>query len=144
MPNPLNGVIAAAGLGWQLTSHGWAGLGAGVAGLGVAFALVIVPFAMRLYRGGDAKLVMALGVWLGPTRAAWMFLWGVALGGLVAAALVLTAGSSLRQRVRRNLTTAARTVTLPQVEGDRPARLHVPMALAFSAGAVVALLWEVT
>lgn len=129
-------------MAWQLQSRGWDGLLVASLGMLTGLALVIVPFAVRLYRGGDAKLVIALGAWLGPARCAWMFLWGVALGGLVAAGLLLVAGREARARIRRNLETAARTATLPQVEENRPAALHVPMALAFSAGAVVASLWR--
>ncbi len=144
VPNALNGALAAVGLTAQVFAEGWHGLLTGVLGMAVAFGLVLVPFAMRLYRGGDAKLVIALGAWLGPLAAAYMFLWGVALGGLVAAGMVLAGGPALRRRVGRTLKDAALTATLPQVEPDRPARLHAPMALAFSAGAVVARLWEVT
>ncbi len=142
VPNGLNAAIALCGLAYQLHHFGGAGLLTGLGGMGVGFALIIVPFALRLYRGGDAKLVIALGAWLGAGTTAWMFLWGVALGGLVAVGVLLFAGDAARSQIRQNLERAARTVSLPTVEADRPARLHVPMALAFSVGAVVALSWR--
>ena len=142
VPNGLNAAIVVCGLVVQLYLGGWSGLVD--AGLGVAtgFALVLLPFALRLYRGGDAKLVIAFGAWLGPAATAWAFLWGVALGGVVAAGVLLTAGRAERARIRRNLEAAAATVSIPRVEADRPARLHVPMAVAFAVGAVVALAWS--
>lgn len=116
------------------------GLAHGALGFVVAFALVIVPFAVRLYRGGDAKLVMALGVWLGPMGALWMFLWGVALGGVLAVGVYLTLDAATRQSIRDNFAAAGRTASLPAVEARAHSR-HVPMALAFGAGAVIAAGW---
>jgi prepilin peptidase CpaA len=141
VPNALNAALALAGFGWQWRSAGLPGLADGALGLLVGFALVIGPFALRLYRGGDAKLVIALGAWLGPARTAWTFLWGVAFGGLVAIGVLIVSRREHRARIVDNLRLAAGTATLPAVEPDRPARLHVPMALAFGAGAVAALLW---
>ena len=142
MPNPLNGAIAAAGLGWQVTSHGWAGLGAGAAGLGVALALVIVPFALRLYRGGDAKLILAMGMWLGPSTVAWAFLFGVAAGGLLGVVVAAAGGREARREIRQTVEAAVATATLPQVDPNRASHRHVPMAIAFGAGAFAALWWR--
>ena len=141
MPNALNGAILLAGCGSQIWRARLTGLLDALMGAGVGFALVLVPFAIRLYRGGDAKLVIALGAWLGPLGALWTFLWGAALGGIGALVMVLTMDRAARQRVRQNLELAARTATLPQVEA-RASRSHVPMAVAFSAGAVVTLVWR--
>lgn len=141
VPNPLNLGVALSGVAAQVAAQGAAGAGQAALGVAVAFALMIGPFAVRLYRGGDAKLVMALGAWLGPRGAAWMCLWGVALGGVLALGVYLTADPETRRSVRANFTAAARTATVPVVEA-RAAQRHVPMALAFSAGAVIAALWR--
>ncbi len=142
MPNSLNAAIAAAGLVAQAHRGGLDGLTAAALGMATALGLVIVPFALRLYRGGDAKLLIAIGAWLGPVTTAWAFVWGVAIGGGLAIAMALAAGPEARARVRQNLEMAARTVTVPAVEDDRPARLHVPMAVAFAVGALVAMSWR--
>lgn len=142
MPNALNAAIAAAGLVAQAHRGGVDGVATAALGMATAFALVIVPFGLRLYRGGDAKLLIAIGAWLGPVATAWAFLWGVAIGGGLAIAMAFAAGPEARAQVRRNLETAARTVTVPAVEDDRPARLHVPMAVAFAAGTLVAMVWR--
>lgn len=142
VPNTLNGTICAVGLVWQLSAVGYPGLLEGALGVLAAFVLVIGPFAMGLYRGGDAKLVMALGAFLGPRLTIWMFVWGVAFGGVLAVVVFATAGRAVRQSIVENLMISARTATRPEVEAGRPARLHVPMAVAFAAGAVVALGWR--
>lgn len=149
VPNALNAAIAAAGLAWQMIGAPAAGavggplegLLDGALGMLTGLGVVIVPFALRLYRGGDAKLVIALGAWLGPGRTAWAFLWGAAFGAAVALGVLAVAGRDLRRRVARNLKLAAGTVSLPAVEPDRGGRHHVPMALAFAGGALAALLW---
>ncbi|MBU0550929.1 A24 family peptidase [Myxococcota bacterium] len=139
--NQANMAYLLVGVAAQLSRGGWAGALDALAGVGVAFALVILPFAARLYRGGDAKFILATGAWLGPQLVAWMFLWGVALGGALALVLIATSGAELRGRIRRGLGASARTLTLPAVEEDRPAHLHVPMALAFAVGALIATVW---
>lgn len=140
VPNGLNLAMACAGLLYQLARHGWSGLGDGGLGLAAGFGLVIVPFALRLHRGGDAKLVMALGCWLGPEGVCWAYLWGVAVGGLVAVGVLASADAQFRRRVLTHLGLSARTLTLPHVEPEREARRHVPMALAFAVGAALTLL----
>ncbi len=140
--NALNGAICVTGIGWQLSVSGLWGVVDGALGIAVGFGLIIGPFAMRLYRGGDAKLVMALGAFLGPRLTIWMFLWGAAFGGVLALVLLAFAGGPARRAMVNNLKVAAQTGTRPEVEKDRPARLHVPMAVAFAAGAIVAATWR--
>lgn len=140
VPNALNGAIAAVGLAAQGLHAGWDGLLDGGLGIAVGFALILVPFALRLYRGGDAKLVMALGAWLGPVTIAWAFGLGVVIGGVLGG-VMLIGDRETRARVSASIKTAAATRTMPQVEPDRAARRHVPMAVAFGLGAVGAILW---
>lgn len=141
MPNPLNAALALAGLAANAWLGGWAGLWHGALGLAIAFGLILVPFALRLYRGGDAKLVIALGAWLGPRDIAWGFGFGVVLGGVLGL-LMLIGDPETRRRVTESVKAAAVTATAPQVEADRGARRHVPMAVAFGAGALLARLWQ--
>lgn len=140
VPNALNLTLALAGLLAQGCHTGWDGLLHGGLGVAVGFALILVPFALRLYRGGDAKLVMALGAWLGPVTVAWAFGLGVVIGGLLGG-LMLIGDRETRARVTTSVKAAAATQTMPQIEPDRGARRHVPMAVAFGLGAVGAMLW---
>ena len=139
VPNALNLTIGVVGALFQIVRFGVDGLVGAALGFLAAFALVIIPFAIRLHRGGDAKLVLALGIWLGPRLAFWAYVWGIAVGGLVAIGVMIAAGPDTRRRIVRNLKMAAATVTMPVVDDDRPARFHVPMALAFSVGTIVAI-----
>ncbi|MGK0359046.1 MAG: prepilin peptidase CpaA [Bradymonadia bacterium] len=138
VPNALNFAIALTGLGAQGWHGGWHGLLQGGLGIAVGFALIVLPFALRLYRGGDAKLVIALGAWLGPASIAWAFGFGVVIGGLLGG-LMLLRDRETRARVSASVKAAIVTQTMPQVEPDRTARQHVPMAVAFGLGAVLAL-----
>ncbi len=139
VPNALNGGLALVGLVFAALSGGVWGLVQAILGLATGFALVILPFALRVYRGGDAKLVMAMGAWLGPALTLWSFLFGMVAGGLLGIAMALLGGREARQEIRRSVEAAVITASLPHVDPHRPARRHVPMALAFGAGAFVAL-----
>ena len=138
VPNALNLALALAGLGVHAWHASWDGLLHGGLGIAIGFALILVPFALRIYRGGDAKLVIALGAWLGPVTVAWAFGFGVVIGGLLGG-LMLLRSRETRERVSASVKTAVVTQTMPQVESDRTARQHVPMAVAFGLGAVLAV-----
>lgn len=142
VPNALNAALALAGVAAQTVTGGLAGLWAAALGGAVAFALVIVPFALRLYRGGDAKLILAMGMWLGPSTVAWAFLFGVAAGGLLGVVVAAAGGREARREIRQTVEAAVATATLPQVDPNRASHRHVPMAIAFGAGAFAALWWR--
>lgn len=74
----------------------WQGIGmhylAGLIGLLVCFAL----FSVRIFGGGDAKLLPAVLIWIGP--GAWMpYVYGVALAGGLLALLILMSRRLLPQ-----------------------------------------------
>jgi len=58
-------------------------MGWGVVGLLIGFGVLIVPWLMHGMGAGDVKLMMAIGVWLGPALTLWSFLVGVLIGGLI-------------------------------------------------------------
>lgn len=108
-------------------------------GLLVGFGIILVPLALRLYRGGDAKLVIALGAWLGPVGILWAFGFGVVLGGVLGVLMVL-GDPETRRAVTESVKASALTKTTPVV-AERDTRRHVPMAVAFGAGAIIARFW---
>lgn len=83
IPNALTLPLLACGVAWSVFAGGWAGLGGSLgAGLLVGLPFVVL-YAMGAGGAGDAKLMMALGAWLGLTD------------GLVALVAVLAAGAVL-------------------------------------------------
>ncbi len=92
VPNWLNAAIAAAGFAAQGWYYGLPGMGWGAAGLLIGFAVLIVPWLMHGMGAGDVKLMMAIGVWLGPALTLWSFLIGVLVGGLIAVVMIVSSG----------------------------------------------------
>jgi len=92
VPNWLNAAIAASGFMAQGYFHGLDGLAAGFLGLLVGFATLIVPWLMHGMGAGDVKLMMAIGVWLGPWLTFVSFCVGAVVGGVIAVAMILGTG----------------------------------------------------
>jgi prepilin peptidase CpaA len=67
IPNWLNAAIFAAGLAAAIadpaTHLPWT---QALGGAALGFALMAVPFALGALRGGDVKLITAVGAWVGP------------------------------------------------------------------------------
>ena len=95
VPNWLNAAIAAIGFIVQASFFGWTGIGWGAAGLAVGFALLIVPWLMHGMGAGDVKLMMAMGVWLGPWLTLVSFVVGAIIGGLVAIIMIVSTGRTI-------------------------------------------------
>ena len=114
IPNPINftliisGIIAGIIGASQMT---WSG---SLLGVVTALAVLIVPFSLRVYQGGDVKLCMGIGAWLGVYGALWTIGLGAVGGGILALLMKLTA-----QRL-----------------GSNSRALTVPMAVSFSIAGV--------
>lgn len=92
VPNWLNAAIALAGFLAQAHFCGWQGLATGAAGLAVGFAVLIIPWLMHGMGAGDVKLMMAIGVWLGPWVTFLSFCVGAVVGGVIAVVMILSTG----------------------------------------------------
>jgi len=86
IPNGL--ILTGLLLGLSLEAHagGLAGLGLSFLGGAVALGLLIVPFAMHKLGGGDVKLAMVCGVFLGWRGAVHVVLIGALVHGALALA----------------------------------------------------------
>lgn len=65
IPNWLTLPLLAAGLAFGMSRAGWGGLGDAAAGAAIAGAIFIAAYAIAGGGAGDAKLMMALGAWVG-------------------------------------------------------------------------------
>ena len=82
IPNHLNGTLLFSGLLLQGWTDGFDGLLRGLIGILCALLLLLIPFALYLYRGGDVKLCMGCGAWIGAKMIGWTIIGGVILGGI--------------------------------------------------------------
>jgi len=92
VPNWLNLAIALAGFAAQAWFNGLSGVGNGALGLAVGFGVLILPWLMHGMGAGDVKLMMAIGVWLGPLATFVSFAAGAAVGGVIAVVMILSSG----------------------------------------------------
>jgi Flp pilus assembly protein protease CpaA len=155
IPNRLTGPLFVAGWGFAL----WAGGTAGLLDAFLGCLLLATPFVILfLFAGGgagDAKLMGAIGVWLGVRSGAWM------LAGVTVAGLLLAAGWALKRRRARaaleNLRAIARAAAVVVLARRPPGEARallpetkdmekVPYGAAVFAGALLAaagvLLWR--
>ncbi|MCI4645435.1 MAG: prepilin peptidase [Hyphomonadaceae bacterium] len=85
IPNWLNATIAALGVsalavsGFELGTIGWH-LGIAVLAFVASFAL----FTFGIFGGGDAKMIPAVALWMGPTAIVPFLFWMALVGGLLA------------------------------------------------------------
>jgi Flp pilus assembly protein protease CpaA len=123
VPNPLIVAGLLLGLGFETQSGGFAGLGLSFLGAAVALGLLIVPFAMHKIGGGDVKLAMVCGTFLGWRGAIHVVLIGSVIQGLLA--LVMMIWAKYAPRFGRQEPDLAR---LPQAVG------YAIAAIAYSIG----------
>ena len=86
IPNWLNGLIAALGfaaLGVSGLPLGEIGIHVGI-GLG-AFIVAFILFSLGVFGGGDAKMIPAVALWMGPIAMAPFLLWMALIGGVIGA-----------------------------------------------------------
>lgn len=89
IPNALTLPAMIIGLALGAFGHGWKGLLMSFLGLLVGFALMYLPYHLGGMGAGDVKLMMAVGVLLGPQGALQIFLYSALAGGLLAVYSVL-------------------------------------------------------
>jgi prepilin peptidase CpaA len=141
IPNWLTISAIVAGLAVR-ASIGLAPFGGGALGLAVACLLALPFFATGVLGGGDAKLLMAVGTFMGPTDVLWASLMIAVVGGIVA----------LIEAARRRMLVPTLAscgllivswVTLGRRGGGRRLlmgggeRLAVPYGVAIAAGSLV-------
>jgi Flp pilus assembly protein protease CpaA len=100
--------------------------------VGIAFAVILPFFHYRIYRGGDAKLLIACGAWLGSLEWLIGFALGMFFGAIYALGVLLTNRTERKASVQSlRLVFWSRLGTLG--EDSSASRPTVPMAVTFGA-----------
>ncbi|MEO0467701.1 MAG: prepilin peptidase [Pseudomonadota bacterium] len=84
IPNWLNGLIAALGF----AALGVSGLPLAEIGIHVGIALAVfvvsfILFSFGVFGGGDAKMIPAVALWMGPVAMAPFMFWMALIGGMI-------------------------------------------------------------
>ncbi len=116
----------------------------GLLGLGMAFAVTLPFFALGALGGGDAKLLMTVGAFMGPGKLVGALLVIAVLGGIIAlleglrrgVALKLLVGATdlLRLWTVRGRPHAPRSLASPDA-------IAVPYGLAIATGSIIWWFW---
>lgn len=129
-----------AGLVINLVAAGLPGLWLSFQGIAVGMALLLATLLLGQYMGGgDIKLLMALGAIKGPTFVLFTLIFGIILGGLLAAALAVVRGRLLASLKRLGQTLYRRFVLALPEEAAPAGGIRLPYALAIAGGALLTL-----
>lgn len=121
-------------------------LGEGVLGAGLGLAIGLALFAAGAFGGGDGKLLMVVGAFLGPTRFLASLLVIALLGGVLALLEAIRRGAILPAFLRTGeamkfAVTFGRAGSRPRLAGA--GALSVPYGAAISGGALLTwFLWR--
>lgn len=144
IPNRLTYPAMAAGLALGGFQSGSTGVFVGLAGIGTGIAVLLLPYVMGGMGAGDAKLMGAVGGFVGPRGVLSAFLFSALAGGVYALVLLLVRGS-LRASLERygamlkSFFLTGRVNYLPPAESEERPRLRYGIAIA--VGTVLSILW---
>jgi prepilin peptidase CpaA len=88
IPNRITFPAMLAALVFHGVVGGWSGLGDSALGMALGLFLFSIPFLMNGMGGGDAKLLGAVGAWVGPAGLWPVVLYTALAGGVYAIALI--------------------------------------------------------
>jgi prepilin peptidase CpaA len=117
LPNWLTGVGFVLGVSLSSFFGGWVGLQMSLLGAVAGLLPLFILFALRLWGAGDAKLMGAIGSFLGPEGVLWALFYGAIAGGVLSGVLWITAKPSEDRKKKK-----------------------VPYGVALAAGGVIAWL----
>jgi prepilin peptidase CpaA len=138
IPNWLTVATALGGAIAQWTVGGWLAVAGGV-GAGLGLGALLAPFwTKRFLGGGDLKLAVAAGVWVGLARAPRYWLASAVAGGILALVRYALAGASARAAIRANVY-RLHVPSWSQAAESQGQRVLVPYGAAFAAGALFAI-----
>jgi prepilin peptidase CpaA len=109
LPNVGVAVLAAMGAAKAFAIGGISELGLSLAGAAAGFGLLYFQYSRGWMGAGDVKLLAAVGAWVGPVGAVWVWLVGSVLGGVLSVISLVRLQPTERVQVKRNLTLFALT-----------------------------------
>jgi prepilin peptidase CpaA len=118
---------------------GTQGLWFSVQGAAVGGLLLFLPFAMGGMGGGDVKLLMATGAWLGAWATLNVFLYGAIAGALIAVCIM--AVKRTWHPLRGVYHDVLALLLTGQAGKPRPAAATYPYSIALAVGVVGYLRW---
>lgn len=149
IPNPL--ILAGAAVGFLL--QGWAvgagGVLAAIYGLVVGLAILLPGYLMGFTGAGDAKLMAAIGTFLGPFGVLQAAIVSIFVGGIIAMGFALSALIN-RQSISpwgryslmmRTLVTTGRPLYIPPAEGEVMGK-KFPFAVSIALGTTAWIVWQ--
>lgn len=149
IPNTL--ILAGAAVGFLL--QGWAagtgGVLAAIYGLVVGLAILLPGYLMGFTGAGDAKLMAAIGTFLGPVGVLQAALISIFVGGIIAIGFALSALIH-RQSISpwgryalmmRTLVITGRPLYIPPAEGEVMGK-KFPFAVSIALGTTAWIVWQ--
>lgn len=138
IPNALIGVGLVLAFALQAAS-GWEALGSSLLGAALAFVIAFPLFALGAIGGGDAKLFMVVGAFMGPTAFFYALLASAITGGVLAVMVAVRRGVILPvllgcKDLFVHALTFGRSGTRPKF-GD-PGAITVPYGAAIALGSI--------
>lgn len=133
VPNKINFTLLLSGVSSSIVGEALpAGIplsvGYSLGGALVALLVLLYPFALNVYQGGDVKLCIGMGAWLGIEGVLWTIALGV-IGGGVLGSLIL-AQKYFRSRFINDIGASERAQ-------DSVESTTIPMAVSFAAFGVI-------
>jgi len=139
IPNGLTVGIAVFGLVAQVSGAGAAGALSGLAAAAIAGALLWPAWASGALGGGDLKLAVAAGVWVGLSRLLPFAMASGIAAGVIAVVCYLASSREARGAMRANLVHAVRGLRIEAPLRSGGGRVSLPAGVAVAVGALFAV-----
>jgi prepilin peptidase CpaA len=135
-------------LGYHSTMNGLEGFLFSAGGIGVGISLLIIPYLMGGMGAGDAKLMGAIGGFIGVKAAFYAFFIIAAVGGIYALIIVVIYRSNSDGFLRKQFDTLLNLILLqkyvPDIEERENSRPKLCYGLAIALGTGIYILLEKT
>jgi prepilin peptidase CpaA len=146
IPNWLTYPTMAVATVYHAGMRGFEGFLFSMEGIIVGIAVLIVPFLMGGMGAGDAKLMGAVGGWLGPKDVFVAFLFSAIVGGIYALGLLILRGD-IKETAKRYIATlktfilTREFICISSRTGEKMPKLCYGLVIA--AGTLISVVWGI-